>query len=195
MTTNKPLGLSIVVAAALSVMGSASSPARADTIYTYTGQDFTYADGTYSTADSVTGYIDLATALGDNFSLAPVTYSSFSFTDGVQTITNATPGVSVALLQVATGPTGGIDEWAIEVFITFSSKVIYTCNCYGDEEEDFAESGGGSAENLGLPGAWATSVSSATPIPAALPLFAGGLGVLGLLGWRRKRKNGALSGA
>ena len=27
-----------------------------------------------------------------------------------------------------------------------------------------------------------------TPIPAALPLFAGGLGAMGLLGWRRKRK-------
>jgi hypothetical protein len=30
-----------------------------------------------------------------------------------------------------------------------------------------------------------------TPIPAALPLFAGGLGALGLLGWCRKRKNAA----
>ncbi len=30
---------------------------------------------------------------------------------------------------------------------------------------------------------------SATPLPAALPLFAGGLGVVGLLGWRKKRKN------
>jgi hypothetical protein len=28
-----------------------------------------------------------------------------------------------------------------------------------------------------------------TPIPAALPLFATGLGALGLLGWRRRRKN------
>jgi hypothetical protein len=27
-----------------------------------------------------------------------------------------------------------------------------------------------------------------TPLPAALPLFAIGLGALGLLGWRRKRK-------
>ena len=27
-----------------------------------------------------------------------------------------------------------------------------------------------------------------TPVPAALPLFASGLGVLGLLGWRRKKK-------
>jgi hypothetical protein len=31
-------------------------------------------------------------------------------------------------------------------------------------------------------------VASATPLPAALPLFASGLGALGLLGWRRKRK-------
>jgi hypothetical protein len=32
------------------------------------------------------------------------------------------------------------------------------------------------------------TVSAATPLPAALPLFATGLGGLGLLGWRRKRK-------
>jgi hypothetical protein len=32
---------------------------------------------------------------------------------------------------------------------------------------------------------------NATPLPAALPLFATGLGALGLLGWRRKRKSTA----
>ena len=32
-----------------------------------------------------------------------------------------------------------------------------------------------------------------TPIPGALPLFATGLGALGLLGWRRKRKNAAIA--
>ena len=31
-------------------------------------------------------------------------------------------------------------------------------------------------------------VVATTPLPAALPLFATGLGVMGLLGWRRKRK-------
>jgi len=31
-------------------------------------------------------------------------------------------------------------------------------------------------------------ISEATPLPAALPLFAGGLGAFGFLGWRRKRK-------
>ena len=33
-----------------------------------------------------------------------------------------------------------------------------------------------------------TSDSVTTPLPAALPLFATGLGALGLVGWRRKRK-------
>jgi hypothetical protein len=33
--------------------------------------------------------------------------------------------------------------------------------------------------------------TSATPLPAALPLFASGLGGLGLLGWRRKKKAAA----
>jgi hypothetical protein len=35
------------------------------------------------------------------------------------------------------------------------------------------------------------TVGEITPLPAALPLFASGLGALGLLGWRRKRKNTA----
>jgi len=32
-----------------------------------------------------------------------------------------------------------------------------------------------------------------TPLPAALPLFASGLGAFGLLGWRRKKKAAALA--
>jgi hypothetical protein len=34
---------------------------------------------------------------------------------------------------------------------------------------------------------------SATPLPAAFPLFATGLGLMGLLGWRRKRKGTAFA--
>jgi hypothetical protein len=36
-----------------------------------------------------------------------------------------------------------------------------------------------------------TATFSQVPLPAALPLFATGLGALGLLGWRRKRKAAA----
>ena len=37
--------------------------------------------------------------------------------------------------------------------------------------------------------------TAATPLPAALPLFASGLGAMGLFGWRRKRKNAAARAA
>jgi hypothetical protein len=33
--------------------------------------------------------------------------------------------------------------------------------------------------------------TAATPLPAALPLFASGAGVIGLFGWRRKKKKAA----
>jgi hypothetical protein len=42
--------------------------------------------------------------------------------------------------------------------------------------------------SLETAGAFTVSEVGATPLPAALPLFATGLGGLGLLGWRRKRK-------
>ena len=38
-----------------------------------------------------------------------------------------------------------------------------------------------------------TEVCAVTPLPTALPLFATGLGALGLLGWRRKRKAQAVA--
>jgi hypothetical protein len=47
--------------------------------------------------------------------------------------------------------------------------------------------------NIFWPGSPVSSggIIEATPLPAALPLFATGLSALGLLGWRRKRKSAA----
>jgi hypothetical protein len=42
-------------------------------------------------------------------------------------------------------------------------------------------------------GTWEITIQAETPLPAALPLFATGLGALGLIGWRRKKKVAALA--
>jgi hypothetical protein len=46
---------------------------------------------------------------------------------------------------------------------------------------------------VGHEGAATFSLVAETPLPAALPLFATGLGALGLIGWRRKKKTAALA--
>jgi len=52
-----------------------------------------------------------------------------------------------------------------------------------------------SALKFGVCGPEISCETTITPIPGALPLFASGLGGLGLLGWRRKRKTAARAAA
>jgi hypothetical protein len=75
---------------------------------------------------------------------------------------------------------------------------IYTLNDPANGTSDLyadppISNGSGNFDN---PGSWSgpgIAATSATPLPAALPLFAGGLGVLGLLARRRKRKTAAIA--
>jgi hypothetical protein len=71
----------------------------------------------------------------------------------------------------------------------FVCQFTSTFTCQLNYESVF----GGAIHNIGTIGAPGDEfiLSAATPLPAALPLFGTGLGVLGLLGWRRKRKNTA----
>jgi hypothetical protein len=87
-------------------------------------------------------------------------------------------------------------------------ELIYTQGIIGDpyswEPDYYAQRGllllinnswAASSNNGGVPKSQYSSNTGsflvATPLPAALPLFATGLGALGLLGWRRKRKASA----
>jgi hypothetical protein len=57
---------------------------------------------------------------------------------------------------------------------------------------DFTQAGAFFSADSGHNYSSAAIESSTTPLPAALPLFGTGLGALGLLGWRRKKKVAAL---
>jgi hypothetical protein len=69
-----------------------------------------------------------------------------------------------------------------------SVEIYYSTVAFGSPGYDMYVSNGGAVPIL-----FSLSMApvDATPLPAALPLFATGLGALGLLGWRRKRKAAA----
>ena len=68
-----------------------------------------------------------------------------------------------------------------------SYGVIPYVYLYGDTGSGAQANGVGSRMSLSV----IEETAQATPLPAALPLFASGLGAMGLFGWRRKRKNAA----
>jgi hypothetical protein len=90
--------LKLLGAGALLVLGLcalASARAQADVIYTYTGNPFTVGlnglpppQTPYTTNDRVTGQFTVALALPADQPLESITLKSFSFNDGVQTLTN-----------------------------------------------------------------------------------------------------------
>ena len=189
-------GLAIVCATALSAMLPASS--SADTIYTYTGNGFSFASSPYTSTDSVSGWIDLSAPLGISQFTLTITPVSYSFYDGVQTITNSNAAAGAFFGDIQTNSSGDIILWSISMSSTTTGGTIATDKGQSDVPFDEAFSllaGVGSAGNTDHPGTWlfVTTTVSTTPIPAALPLFASGLGAMGLLGWRRKRKVAAVA--
>src|ERR1700761_6939770 len=96
--------------------------ADAEVIYTYTGNDFT-SSGTigtpesataYTTSDSVTGEFTLATPLGDNLTNYSFTPLSYSFNDGVDTLSSSNSYVYYTSFYVSTNGSGDITAWSIQ---------------------------------------------------------------------------------
>jgi hypothetical protein len=162
------------------------SPANATT-YTY---NVSFA---ISASDTVTGTIktdcDICSLVGSDF-------SSWSFTlPGIGTITSSLGTGLFGLPTYLTASSTGIsfNGPGNGGPVTFSQTGVGALNFEGGLITDYT---------LPLPGTVidsldvdtnasfqiATMATSTTPLPAALPLFASGLGALGLLGWRRKRK-------
>ena len=98
------------------------------------------------------------------YGLSPPGYSAYDFYNGE----NVLPENSALILGVSLTPPTDPNQFLTYTEFNDTPEVAY-----------FRLDGGGSG---------VYSVSATTPLPAALPLFATGLGGLGLLGWRRKRK-------
>ena len=173
---------------------SLASSAKADTVYAYIGQPFTTFKGGFACPSicNLTGSFTVSTALGDNLTLQPITPTSFSFTDGVTTIADTTPGGQLAYLLVGTNATGAIDSWNIGLTLpgtggsfNIGSADTRTINEAPPTDDTFFFTNliSDSAAVFNSPGTWSIT-TTATPEPSSWLLLAGGL--TGLWGLRRK---------
>jgi hypothetical protein len=104
---------------------------------------------------------------------------------------DVSPGIQLAIWQIEypTFAYTGLSSGAIADAATFKADAIAGTGVWAPEGVNLLSEDGN--QNLGD---WTPSGGgglNTTPLPAALPLFATGLGAFGLLGWRRKRKSQA----
>ena len=158
----------------------------------------------------LTGYIEVSNPLfGTAIDSSDVL--DFSFSDGRQTLSMSNTG-SVDAFFVSFDSSGDISSWSIELANvanifgigspynairtspSFIQNIIGVCTALNMSNQCISLSADQALEG-GVPsGSWAIgSAPATTPLPSAFPLFATGLGAMGLLGWRRKRKAQAVA--
>ena len=146
-------------------------------------------------------YWNLFNIEGENTQSAVyVTYSALNdmLTDQNRTGNFIPAGFGAAMNVVGSGSDGNTywnlfniegENTQSAVYVTYSAlnDMLTDQNRTGN----FIPAGFGAAMNVVGSGAWVPLDINPVPLPTALPLFATGLGALGLLGWRRKRKKAA----
>jgi PEP-CTERM motif-containing protein len=190
----------IAMAVCLVLVLGASPLAKADAIYTYTGNNFTqFYNGSIhpsivcSPLCNITGSFTLSSALGANLSNVTISPVSYSFTDGLSTNTDANSVVDN--FQISTDGAGNITAWTIYTQINPNHSPcsqneygIYTSNGHdlGEISGDLCTSPYDQYAQSFTSGTWVeTNSVTATPEPASLALL--GSGLLGIgAGLRRK---------
>ncbi len=183
---------------AMFAFGAMYSNAFADVSYFYTGTDFTIAEGPYTTSDSVTGSITLSAPLGSYLFYDAITPVAFSFSDGVQTLTqNNTNNNS---FTVSTDAAGDITAWVMNVAAEVSGvnlELIITANAPGYTFDLGASAivvpGSFVEASTSAPGTWSAGVVPETSTWVMMGLGFAGLGYLGVGKRKALRSAPALS--
>ena len=174
----------------LSLSGAflASTAASANVILNYTGNDFTTVSGPYSTADAVTGTLTFSGPLADNLTLVSTITPplSFSFTDGVQTITNSSVGSMGPYFHFQTDSSGNITAWSVTVIAANDSSEIFTSNYPAVVADEGNLYSGEALVGFGRDSNPGTFSVVGVPEPITLSLFATGLA--GAVAMRRRKK-------
>ena len=183
------------------------SPGMASTYYSYTGGTLTTSSFSCSGGIACNFNPDLTQPVGfvissgfDGLSQlstgTPLTNASMAVMvggDWLVAFPNPPPP-TISLFAVLTLSNGLVTDWNIGGGLSYSMVYNYSISttAAGDVvryNNWFSDDSHFSYLGTAPPGVW--TGGSSTPLPAALPLFATGIGVLGLLGWRRKRKQAA----
>jgi hypothetical protein len=141
------------------------------TPYTYPEYD---EDFTAIGPDAAIAYGDQGIAYHYLLSSGPMSFGSGGLTYATG-VTGSVFGLDGGALLFYV-PVGYVNNSSLSGTITFANATI---SGLGITPGDYVYS---------FPGDTITLEFAATPLPATLPLFVTGLGVMGLLGWRRKRK-------
>lgn len=184
----------IRIALALSaVLGLCQIPHAQATTFSYTGNNFTslidvpQVPGSFNTTENVTGTFTTSSALSNNLIGVDIEglVTSFSFSDVRTNLTNL--NTTAHLFIVWTDASGHITQWIFDL-ANNNAEILarQTIANDGTQDDRGRVISGGFADQADV---LVAGTLTPTPLPAALPLFASGLGVIGLLARRRKRQS------
>jgi len=168
-----------------------SAVGAAPITYDYTGQSYSQVhvnNGSppvlFSMSERITGSITLSADLGANLSNAPITPLSFTFSDGIHSISGA--NADTADFRFSTDPLGHITDWFVLVRTAFAANTVFDEAFSQGRFGDFAENGlcgpGSSPPGCTFDGSAYDQIASnpnagsfvlqtvAVPEPATLPL-------------------------
>jgi hypothetical protein len=174
--------------------------AKADSIYTYTGNNYTICGGTYCTGGPYALSIVFSTTLTGSalnnlpFTNVTSTISSYTFTDGSGlTLTQSNNASGTLNISISTNASGNIVSWFVGAY-TLNAIVQMQTNWNSPlgfiPGADFSETTPNFAGNFGFignnPGTWTSAAP--VPEPPSFRLLGTGLGALMVAAWRRRKK-------